>query len=132
MDDGNKRRWLPLGTVVLLAGASHPAMVTGRLRREARGQRAFEHSGCPWPEGNIAPSGSVPFDGDDICEVLHLGWSPRQEADFVTVLNSQAGRLRSPGACASTGASPAGIGRDSIDDSHAEARGRATDGPARG
>ena len=74
---------LPLGSVVMLDGASHPVMIVGRCLRVsgAEGPALVDYGGCPWPEGLLGDQ-VVYFDAPAVRTVVSRGYEDEREADF--------------------------------------------------
>ncbi len=70
-----KEKYLPIGTVVLLKGATHKVMITGFCAvTKDNENKIFDYRGCPFPEGIIDSRGSALFNHDDIYEICHIGY----------------------------------------------------------
>lgn len=75
-----KKELLPIGSVVLLKGATKRIMIFGRLQQEAGGEaRIWDYVGCPYPEGNLGPEESILFDGDMIETLFFMGFQDPEE-----------------------------------------------------
>lgn len=76
-------RFLPIGTVVLLEGATKPIMITGFCAvTKDMPDKTFDYRGCPWPEGVLESSGVALFDHSQIKEILHMGFKNDESIDL--------------------------------------------------
>ena len=80
--------FLPLGSVVLLKGATKPTMIVARcLAVSVGGTRAyFDYGGCAWPEGLVADQVAY-FNADGIQDVVARGFSDAREKEMSTRLS---------------------------------------------
>ena len=82
-------KFLPLGTVVMLKGASKRLMITGfctMAAEEAEGVM-YDYSGCMYPEGIISSDQTALFNHDQIEKVYHMGLVDQEEKDFKVKLS---------------------------------------------
>ena len=73
-----KEKFLPIGTVVLLKGATKKVMITSYLifaKGQDEEKKMYDYGGCPYPEGIIESNYAIGFDHEKIEEVVHLGYS---------------------------------------------------------
>lgn len=82
-------KYLPLGSVVMLKGASKRLMVTGFCTMAADDESGvmFDYSGCMYPEGVISSDQTALFNHDQIEKVYHLGLVDEEEKSFKVKLN---------------------------------------------
>lgn len=81
-------KYLPLGTVVLLKGASKRLMITGFCTMDVNNQNVmYDYSGCLYPEGVIKSDQTALFNHDQIEKVFHMGLQDEEEAQFKAKLN---------------------------------------------
>ena len=83
------KKFLPLGTVVMLKGASKRLMITGfctMAAEEAEGIM-YDYSGCMYPEGVISSDQTALFNHDQIEKIYHMGLVDQEEKDFKIKLN---------------------------------------------
>ena len=85
-------KYLPIGTVVLLKGATKRVMITGFASMSPEtGETIFDYSGCTYPEGFFNYNEVCVFDHAQIEKVFFKGFvDPEQEEfmkEFVTKLN---------------------------------------------
>lgn len=77
---------LPIGSVVLLKGAKKRLMICGRLQYLEGDSRLYEYSGCLFPEGITDPRQMYVFDGENIDQVLSIGYRDEEEQRFHKLL----------------------------------------------
>lgn len=84
-----KEKFLPIGSVVLLKGATHKIMINGYCAvAEERKNKIFDYRGCPYPEGILSTNGVALFDNDQIAEVCHMGFKNQESLDFINTLQN--------------------------------------------
>ena len=82
------KRYLPLGSVVLMIGAKKRVMVTGyAVKSPDFGDRVFDYIGCLYPEGLIASDKNLIFDHKDIYQVFALGYVDEEQREFMRKLD---------------------------------------------
>ena len=86
MEKDKEKRFLPIGTVVLLKGATKELMITcyciaptGEIfqngtKTMAKDGEIFEYGACKYPEGIIRSEIVYGFNHDQIEKVCHLGY----------------------------------------------------------
>ena len=77
-------KFLPLGTVVMLKGASKRLMITGFCTMAADDAESvmYDYSGCMYPEGMISSDQNSLFNHDQIEKIYHMGLVDQEENDF--------------------------------------------------
>ena len=74
------RKFLPIGTVVLLKGATKRVMITGFCSvEESNPEKVWDYSGCMYPEGFLSSSQTCLFDHKQIEKIYHLGLAEDDE-----------------------------------------------------
>ena len=82
-------RLIPLGSVVLLKGATKRVMVVGFLPTlEEDPSKVFDYMGCLYPEGIMSSKQNLVFNHDQIEKLICLGFSDEEEKKFKAVLNN--------------------------------------------
>lgn len=81
------KKWLPLGSVVVLKGGNKQLMIYGRVQKEVEGDKLWDYVACLFPEGNLGPEQSYIFDKDQIERVFFLGYQPLEEIDYAESLD---------------------------------------------
>lgn len=83
-----KEKFLPVGSVVLLEGATKRLMITGFCTMDAENQSViYDYCGCLYPEGLISSEETALFNHDQIEKVYHVGFSDEEEVTFKQKLN---------------------------------------------
>ena len=79
----NLGRFLPIGTVVLLKGGKKRLMITGFCSvDEAKKDKAYDYTGCLYPEGIISSKQMALFNHSQIEKIYFLGYSDQEEKQF--------------------------------------------------
>lgn len=69
-----KEKFLPIGTVVLLSGATKRLMITGYCAAQAENQNVvFDYVGCLFPEGNLMGDDVALFNHSQIGSIVYMG-----------------------------------------------------------
>jgi hypothetical protein len=89
----NNQKFLPLGTVVLLKGATKRLMIAGYCAYDkANTNKAYDYCGCLYPEGVISSDQLALFDNSQIEKIFYYGFSDEEDKNFkkqlVQALNS--------------------------------------------
>lgn len=83
MNDKNFGRFLPIGTVVLLKGGKKRLMITGFCSYDdATRDRAYDYTGCLYPEGIISSKQMALFNHSQIEKIYYLGLRDDEEKAF--------------------------------------------------
>lgn len=81
-------KYLPIGSVVLLKGATKRIMITGFASTSPdTGSRVFDYSGCTYPEGFLSYNKVCVFDHNQIDNVYFTGFVDEEEKAFMAALN---------------------------------------------
>lgn len=81
--ENNYGKFLPIGTVVLLKGAKKRLMITGFCSYdESKKDKAFDYTGCLYPEGIISSKQMALFDHSQIEKIFYLGYSDDEDKSF--------------------------------------------------
>lgn len=73
---------LPLGSVVLLKGASKRVMICGRIQARSGDKKVYDYSACVFPEGIIRPRHMFFFDHEAIERLYFIGFQDEEELSF--------------------------------------------------
>ncbi|MBR6690236.1 MAG: DUF4176 domain-containing protein [Bacilli bacterium] len=77
------KRYLPIGSVVLMKDAKKRVMITGyAVKSPDFGEKVFDYIGCLFPEGVIAPDKNLLFDHKDIRQIFAIGYSDEEQKNF--------------------------------------------------
>lgn len=90
------KNFLPLGSVVLLQGASKRIMIAGRLQRNEENGNLYDYCGYPFPEGMQNPEEMVLFNNENIETVYFVGAQDEEEMKMQKLLGQKAEELGSP------------------------------------
>lgn len=76
-----RKKFLPIGTVVMLQGGTKRVMISGFCGIESgdENKKIWDYSGCMYPEGFLDSSTTCLFNHDQIQEVYHLGLADDEE-----------------------------------------------------
>lgn len=67
------KSYLPLGSVVLLEGASKSLIIIGTMQIDEDGKQ-YDYISCAFPEGYINSETFFLFNEEDICEIKYIGY----------------------------------------------------------
>ncbi len=92
-----KEEYLPIGTVVLLKGATKRLMITGFASMSPEtGDTIFDYSGCTYPEGFLNYNEVCVFNNEQIDKVFARGYSDQEEVEFKKNLVEQLKQISVP------------------------------------
>ena len=81
-------KYLPIGTVVLLKGATKRLMIAGYCAvDQEKKDEMWDYSGCMYPEGFLSSTQSFLFDHSQIAKIYSLGFKDNEEEEFQQKLN---------------------------------------------
>lgn len=85
-----KEKYLPIGTVVILKGATKRLMISGFCAIDnSNKDKIWDYSGCIYPEGFLTSDQICLFDHDQIEKIYHIGLSnDEEEKEFKENLNT--------------------------------------------
>ncbi len=76
-------RVLPIGTVVMLKGATRKVMILGYQRAGVDdNEQIFDYCGCIYPDGYLSPEQTAIFNHDQIEKIYAVGLQNDEEAMF--------------------------------------------------
>ena len=82
-------KFLPIGTVVLLKGATKKLMITGFCSMDVeKPDEMFDYTGCLYPEGLINSKQTALFNHDQIQQIFFIGYHNEEEVEFKNKLNN--------------------------------------------
>lgn len=73
-----KEKYLPIGTVVMLKGATKKIMIMGYCPIEKEKNEMYDYSACLYPEGLVDSSKILLFNHDKIEQVYFVGNSDEE------------------------------------------------------
>ncbi len=76
------KRFLPIGSVVLLKEGKKRLMICGRLQTDVSTNIEYDYSGCFYPEGILNSDELFLFNNDNIVEVYAIGFQDEEEFTF--------------------------------------------------
>ena len=83
MNTSNIKKYLPLGTVVLLEGGAKRVMITGFATASSDDpDLIYDYAGCMYPQGFITSNQTVLFDHDQIQKIYHFGLIDPEWVEF--------------------------------------------------
>lgn len=88
IDVNETEKYLPIGTVVLLKGATKRLMIAGYCAvDQEKKDEMWDYSGCMYPEGFLSSTQSFLFDHSQIAKIYSLGYKDNEEEEFQQKLN---------------------------------------------
>ena len=82
------KKYLPLGSVVLMKEAKKRVMITGYcVKSPDSGEKVWDYIGCLWPEGMITPEKNLLFDHENIHRIFAIGYSDDEQKSFMRLLD---------------------------------------------
>lgn len=85
------KKYLPLGSVVLMKEAKKRVMITGyAVKSPESGDKLWDYIGCLWPEGMISSDRNLLFDHENIQQIFAVGYVDEEQKKFMNVLNKAA------------------------------------------
>lgn len=81
------KKYLPIGSVVLLKGSQKRVMVVGVKQKQADSDKIWDHSACLYPEGILDPEKLYLFDIDQIERLYFIGLQDAEGLNFMRQLN---------------------------------------------
>ena len=78
-----KKKYLPIGSVVLLKNAKKRLMITGFCAQPDNDEsKIYDYSGCIYPQGIISTDAMAVFNHDDIETIYNVGYIDNEEIAF--------------------------------------------------
>ena len=84
--NGNEK-FLPVGTVVRLKGASKSLMITGFCSVSGTDQKMYDYCACLYPEGAVSSEINLLFNHEQIETIFFKGFVSEEEISFKQKLN---------------------------------------------
>lgn len=79
---------LPIGSVVLMEGASKKLMICGVKQTDNTEDILYDYIGVVYPEGNMGEGTQFLFNHEDIAEVFHRGFEDEERDEFIDKLDA--------------------------------------------
>ncbi len=76
-----KEKFLPIGTVVLLEGATKKIMIIGYCPM-GNDNKVFDYSACTYPEGLISSDKTLAFNHNQIKQIVFMGLESEEQQNF--------------------------------------------------
>lgn len=77
------KKYLPIGSVVLLKDSTKRVMIVGLRQRQAGTDKVWDYSGCLFPEGIIDPDRLYLFDTEQIQRLYFVGLQDGESLEFL-------------------------------------------------
>lgn len=96
------KKYLPIGTVVMLNNAKKGVMITGYCAIDGKEltdkdnfeiDKMYDYSGCLWPEGIVKSDQMLLFNHDQIKQIIYIGYVDAQFQTFNNNLNKTIAEL---------------------------------------
>ena len=81
------KKFLPIGSVVLLKGSQKRIMIVGVKQKQADSDKVWDYSACLYPEGILDPEKLFLFDAEQIERLYFLGLQDGEGLAFLDKLN---------------------------------------------
>ena len=81
-------KWLPIGSVVEVAGANEPLIIIGRYQKNGDTGEIYDYIGCSYETGNVGVEYTWIFNQDMISGLYFTGYEDEEEMAFEERLNS--------------------------------------------
>lgn len=79
----NIKELLPIGSVVMLNGATKRLMIYGVGQTDNSDDKDYDYIGVMYPEGNMGDGSQFLFNHSDISEVYFKGYHDNEREDFL-------------------------------------------------
>lgn len=81
------KRFLPIGSVVLLKESKKRIMIVGVKQKQVDSEKVWDYSACLYPEGILASDKMFLFDAEQIERLYFIGFQDGEGLDFLNKLN---------------------------------------------
>lgn len=81
------KKFLPIGSVVLLKDSTKRVMIVGVKQKQADSDKVWDYSACLFPEGILDPDRLFLFDSDQIERLYFIGLQDGESLAFLDKLN---------------------------------------------
>ncbi len=90
-----KEKFLPVGSIVLLKGATKRVMVAGYLAIDNQNRDiVYDYSGCMYPEGFLGSDQTLLFNHDQIDKIYFDGFQDEEQDSFLKKLKDISEELK--------------------------------------
>lgn len=90
----NSSKYLPVGSIVKLKGATRKVVVIGFAIIEDGSSKPWDYLGCAYPIGVISNDKNLLFNIDQIEKVVSEGYSDEEDKRFRKELEETMGKLK--------------------------------------
>ena len=77
------KKFLPIGSVVLLKDSTKRVMIVGLKKKQAGADKVWDYSGCLFPEGILDPEKLFLFDAGQIERLYFVGLQDTESMTFL-------------------------------------------------
>lgn len=81
------KKYLPIGSVVLLKNSNKRIMIVGVKQKQASSDKVWDYSACLYPEGILDPEQLYLFDSEQIERLYFIGLQDGEGLAFLDRLN---------------------------------------------
>lgn len=79
---------LPVGSIVLLEGATKKTVIMGILQKnEEQPDTVYDYLGVPYPEGYMGAGSSYLFQHEHIAEIIAQGYEDEDRKDMMQIVS---------------------------------------------
>ena len=86
--------FLPVGSVILLKGASRPVVIIGFTAKEDDSDTIWDYVGCAYPFGVMGKEENLLFQRDNIEKVIFKGYSDEEGNKYLKLLEESIAKLK--------------------------------------
>lgn len=86
-----RKKYLPIGSVVLLKDSQKRIMIVGVKQKQADSEKVWDYSACLYPEGLLDPDKLYLFDTEQIARLYFIGLQDGEGLAFLNWLSQQDG-----------------------------------------
>lgn len=77
------KKLLPIGSVVLLRGASKKLAIIGILQVNSEQKKIYDYLAVPYPEGFVGAENNFLFNHEDINDIIFTGYDNPEREGFM-------------------------------------------------
>lgn len=83
-----EKKYLPIGSVVLLENSNKRVMIVGfAAKTKDQESKIYDYVGCIFPEGVILPNQNLFFNHNMIKKIFFIGYTDEEDTKFKIELN---------------------------------------------
>lgn len=83
------KKYLPIGSVVLLKNSSKRVMIIGLKQKQADSDKIWDYCGCLFPEGVLDPDKLYLFDNEQVERLYFIGLQDTESMSFLQQLGQK-------------------------------------------